>query len=51
MNSDIKLDLVDEMQFEDIPELFISLEDAGLEDKPCEDIMDWQTNYYIDEEH
>lgn len=33
------LDLVDEMIFEDIEELFVSLESAGLENKPDYDTV------------
>ena len=49
MGDDIVLDLVDEMQWEDIEELFISLEEAGLEDKTFDTVPAAQTSYYNEE--
>ena len=44
-----ELDLVDEMLFEGIPELFITLEEAGLEDKSFDTVSAAQSEYYKDE--
>ncbi len=50
MDDDIVLDLVDEMQWEDIEELFISLEDAGLEDKCFDNVPACNVREYFDNE-
>ena len=47
---DNTFDLVDEMTFEDNDELFITLEAAGLENKPDYDtVPNAQKGYYNDE--
>lgn len=49
MKTDV-LDLVDEMQWEDCDKIeFISLEDAGLENKDCDTIPAVQRQYFNEE--
>ena len=50
MNSAIVLDLVDEMMFEDIPELFITLEEAGLENADFDTVPSAQRHEYFNDE-
>lgn len=49
MNSNIELDLVDEMQWEDNPDLFVTLEEAGLEDITFDNVPAAQAEYYNEE--
>jgi hypothetical protein len=45
-----ELDLVDEMQWEDTPDIFITLEEAGLEDNTFDTVPACiQREYYTDE--
>jgi hypothetical protein len=42
------LDLVDEMQWEDVTD-FLTLEEAGLENKDCDTVPSTQREYYTEE--
>ena len=44
-----ELDLVDEMQWEDNPELFVTLEEAGLEEYSFDTVPAAQAEYYNEE--